>query len=173
MKEHIQELLQHVAASHGVNILFESESGSRAWGSPSLDSDYDVRFIYAHQKEQKSIGPKPLRNISKPISIMQKKTSPGTVTSFIHRNSIGYCKKYFHGFNGHYDISKGRNHLNYYQETNMVIRCLLRVIPCIILHKRTMKKNIKPNGKNIEIALELLELSFILKKSVKKAVRKK
>jgi len=31
----------------------------------------------------------------------------------------------------------------------------------------------KPNGKNIEIALGLLELSLVLKKSVQKAVKKK
>jgi hypothetical protein len=36
-----------------------------------------------------------------------------------------------------------------------------------------MKKSRKPNGRNIEIALELLELSLILKKSVKKAMKKK
>jgi hypothetical protein len=36
-----------------------------------------------------------------------------------------------------------------------------------------MKKLRKPNGRNIEIALELLELSLILKKSVKKAMKKK
>ena len=36
-----------------------------------------------------------------------------------------------------------------------------------------MKKTQKPNGKNIEIALELLELSLILKNSVKKAMKKK
>ncbi len=37
-----------------------------------------------------------------------------------------------------------------------------------------MKKHLlKPKGKNIEIALELLELSLLLKKSVKKAVKKK
>jgi hypothetical protein len=36
-----------------------------------------------------------------------------------------------------------------------------------------MKKNRKPNGKNIEIALELLELSLLLKTSVKKAMKKK
>jgi len=35
------------------------------------------------------------------------------------------------------------------------------------------KKPFKPNGKNIEIALELLELSLILRKSVKKALKKK
>ena len=33
--------------------------------------------------------------------------------------------------------------------------------------------SLKPKGKNIEIALELLELSLILKKSVKKAANKK
>ncbi len=35
------------------------------------------------------------------------------------------------------------------------------------------KRPLKPNGKNIEIAFELLDLSLILKKSVKKAIRKK
>lgn len=35
------------------------------------------------------------------------------------------------------------------------------------------KQTLKPNGKNIEIALELLELSLILKKSVKKATKRK
>jgi hypothetical protein len=41
------------------------------------------------------------------------------------------------------------------------------------MHHRAMKKIRKPNGKNIEIALELLELSLILKQSVKKAMKKK
>jgi hypothetical protein len=36
-----------------------------------------------------------------------------------------------------------------------------------------MKKSRKPNGKNIEIARELPELSRFLKNAVKKAVKKK
>jgi hypothetical protein len=44
-----------------------------------------------------------------------------------------------------------------------------------VKRRMTMKKNHvpKPNGKNIEIALEMLELSLVLKKSVKKAIKKK
>jgi uncharacterized protein len=32
-----------------VVVLLCVESGSRAWGFPSLDSDYDVRFVFAHR----------------------------------------------------------------------------------------------------------------------------
>ncbi|MEM1388656.1 MAG: nucleotidyltransferase domain-containing protein [Pseudomonadota bacterium] len=44
----IIDALTQVEADHGVRILFAIESGSRAWGFPSPDSDYDVRFVYTH-----------------------------------------------------------------------------------------------------------------------------
>jgi uncharacterized protein len=50
MTAHIRATLDRVAREEGVRILFAAESGSRAWGFASPDSDYDVRFIYVHPR---------------------------------------------------------------------------------------------------------------------------
>lgn len=46
MKTTIQQKLTEIEKAYGIKILYSCESGSRAWGFPSPDSDYDVRFIY-------------------------------------------------------------------------------------------------------------------------------
>ena len=46
--DRIQAALDQVERDHDVRILLAIESGSRAWGFPSCDSDWDVRFIYRH-----------------------------------------------------------------------------------------------------------------------------
>ena len=46
--EIIQDLLNRIEQQYNVQILYACESGSRAWGFPSPDSDYDIRFIYKH-----------------------------------------------------------------------------------------------------------------------------
>ncbi|BAU55982.1 nucleotidyltransferase domain-containing protein [Mucilaginibacter gotjawali] len=47
MLEIIKEKLRELEKENHIRILYACESGSRAWGFPSPDSDFDVRFIYA------------------------------------------------------------------------------------------------------------------------------
>ncbi len=52
IKKEIQSQLDEIELQYSVKILYACESGSRAWGFASTDSDYDVRFIYMHEKER-------------------------------------------------------------------------------------------------------------------------
>ena len=50
ISDNITEKLKTIEKSENIKILHAVESGSRAWGFASPDSDYDVRFIYMHPK---------------------------------------------------------------------------------------------------------------------------
>jgi predicted nucleotidyltransferase len=47
----IVERLRAIEKCHNVRILYAIESGSRAWGFASPNSDWDVRFIYVHTED--------------------------------------------------------------------------------------------------------------------------
>ena len=52
IQKEIRENLDTIEKKYNVRILLAVESGSRAWGFASPDSDYDVRFIYVHAPEE-------------------------------------------------------------------------------------------------------------------------
>jgi predicted nucleotidyltransferase len=49
--EEVAQRLTALEAERGVRILYACESGSRAWGFASPDSDYDVRFLYLQPRD--------------------------------------------------------------------------------------------------------------------------
>lgn len=51
MKSTILQLLAQIERDKNIRIRYACESGSRAWGFPSPDSDYDIRFIYLHPRD--------------------------------------------------------------------------------------------------------------------------
>jgi len=51
MKEEIKKKISEMESEYNIKILHACETGSRGWGFPSPDSDYDVRLIYVHPEE--------------------------------------------------------------------------------------------------------------------------
>jgi len=49
MIDEIKSELARLEEQHEIKILLAVESGSRAWGFASQDSDWDVRYIYIHR----------------------------------------------------------------------------------------------------------------------------
>lgn len=52
MRELIISKLKQIEKEYNVRVLLAVESGSRAWGFASPDSDYDVRFIYVKPEKE-------------------------------------------------------------------------------------------------------------------------
>ena len=51
-KKNILEKLKQIEKEKKVIVLLAVESGSRAWGIESYDSDYDIRFIFKRKKNE-------------------------------------------------------------------------------------------------------------------------
>ena len=70
-QERISSDLDDIEREEKVVVLLAVESGSRAWGFASTDSDFDIRFIYIHQPQwylsidverRPSVFERPIRN---------------------------------------------------------------------------------------------------------------
>lgn len=69
MKAVIIERIQAIEEREDIVAFYACESGSRAWGFPSVDSDYDIRFLYMHPVdwylsiiEKRDVIERPLEN---------------------------------------------------------------------------------------------------------------
>ena len=51
MQAMIQKKIREIEQQADVSVLYAAESGSRAWGFASPDSDYDVRFVYVRRRD--------------------------------------------------------------------------------------------------------------------------
>lgn len=71
METKIKDTLRKIEELHKVKVLYACETGSRAWGFPSPDSDYNVRMIYMHEPDwylsPRSAGYYILRNNRPPL----------------------------------------------------------------------------------------------------------
>lgn len=48
----VPQKLKQIEQEYGIRILYAAESGSRAWGTNSDSSDFDVRFIYIQPRKE-------------------------------------------------------------------------------------------------------------------------
>lgn len=77
MFQKIKSVIEIIEKVHNVKIIYACESGSRAWGFESKDSDWDIRFIYKRNlRKYLSVYPQePLvldRNYSKVVKDFTK-----------------------------------------------------------------------------------------------------
>ncbi|WP_392563803.1 nucleotidyltransferase domain-containing protein [Orbus wheelerorum] len=68
MQNRIKQQLRDIELQHQITILYACESGSRAWGFPSPNSDYDVRFIYVHPRNKYLSIDDPAAQLTFPIN---------------------------------------------------------------------------------------------------------
>lgn len=51
MKNQILKVIKETEKRHGIKIIWAVESGSRAWGFASEDSDYDIRCMHIGKRD--------------------------------------------------------------------------------------------------------------------------
>ncbi len=91
IRQRIDNELDRIEQAESVVVLYACESGSRAWGFESADSDYDVRFIYLRPtpwyltiRDNRSVIERPIHDeldiagwdVSKTLGLFRKSNPP-------------------------------------------------------------------------------------------------
>ena len=168
MKAEIIEHINQLEKEQNITILYAAESGSRAWGCPSPDSDYDVRIIFKRSKsEYLRIDEKPDSidifhgklldingwDIKKTLKLVRKSNATPfewAQSPYIYKEVegfrstlLGLCKEYFqprHSINHYKGIAK-----NSYSNTDLTgeikLKKLFYVLRPLMAAKWIIKKN--------------------------------
>ncbi len=134
MRKEILKYLNDLEKKEEIKILLAVESGSRAWGCPSPDSDYDVRIMFIRPKESYLSTVKPIEDLNifhgklldingwdvrKTFALIRKSNATPFEWSqspmvYLERDDfsktvLGLCRKYFrpyHAVNHYRGIAK-------------------------------------------------------------------
>lgn len=61
--EKIKGILEDLEKNNDIKIIFACEAGSRAWNLDSIDSDYDIRFVYVRNNPRSYLSLKKLKDV--------------------------------------------------------------------------------------------------------------
>jgi len=85
-REQILAKVRAIESTYGTRVLYAVESGSRAWGFASPDSDYDVRFIYVRR-------PRDLLGVFEPRDVIEEMDGDLDVSGWDIRKALGLFLK--------------------------------------------------------------------------------
>jgi uncharacterized protein len=159
MKEIIQQALQTIEKQEQIRILYACESGSRAWGFASHDSDYDVRFLYVrpqsaylHLDLPRDVVELPIVDdldingwdIFKALRLLQKSNPPlleWLLSPIVYQENspaIAELRTIAHNFTSptilyyHYSRMAARNYHDYIQKEEVILKRYLYVLRPLI-----------------------------------------
>jgi predicted nucleotidyltransferase len=128
MLDIIKEKLSELEREYDIRVLYACESGSRAWGFTSPDSDFDVRFIYARKtdsylsiQETKDVLDFPVNDlldlggwdIKKSLKLFLKSNSPlyeWLQSPIIYKDDSGFAAELKKLIPAYYSLRAGGNH---------------------------------------------------------------
>lgn len=115
IRTRVEEALLNIEQSESVRILYACESGSRAWGFASQDSDFDVRFLYVREPDwyfsidverRRDVIERPISDqldvsgwdLRKALNLLRKSNPPlarGNFRDYLRGEEV-WVKKYFY-----------------------------------------------------------------------------